>query len=177
MAITVWQVARANSQRDRYRNLSRRRRREGNHGGMNWKENCRPEGDRGALSHVGKKLLSVTFFASFCTRSKGNSVVVASSEFEISRALGLAEMVVELVRENSPPLLQSEFRCFFPSPPFSTNAESNSISSDVWTFPRHLYEISLFRVCIGQRGEDIFPSFSYPLNNEWTDKWMKSRMF
>lgn len=92
MAITVWQVARANSQRDRYRNLSRRRRREGNHGGMNWKENCRPEGDRrGALSHVGKKLLSVTFFASFCTRSKGNSVVVASSEFEISRALGLAQ--------------------------------------------------------------------------------------
>lgn len=47
VAITVWQVARANSQRDRYRNLSRRRRREGNHGGMNWKENCRPEGDRG----------------------------------------------------------------------------------------------------------------------------------
>lgn len=45
----------------------------------------------GALSHVGKKLLSVTFFASFCTRSKGNSVVVASSEFEISRALGLAQ--------------------------------------------------------------------------------------
>lgn len=108
---------------------------------------------------------------------KGIRSLSRRANSRLAELWAVAEMVVELVRENSPPLLQSEFRCFFPSPPFSTNAESNSISSDVWTFPRHLYEISLFRVCIGQRGEDIFPSFSYPLNNEWTDKWMKSRMF
>lgn len=58
---------------------------EGNHGGMNWKENCRGGEGGCALSHVGKNVLSVTFFRSVLRGVKG---IRSSSEFEISRALG-----------------------------------------------------------------------------------------
>lgn len=57
------------------------------------------------------------------------------------------------VRENSPPLLQSEFRCFFPSLlTFSTNAKSNSISSSTFgrfpvTFMKFHFSVRA-RVCV-----------------------------
>lgn len=44
---------------------------EGNHGGMNWKENCRGGEGGCALSHVGKNVLSVTFFRSVLRGVKG----------------------------------------------------------------------------------------------------------
>lgn len=58
------------------------------------------------------------------------------------------------VRENSPPLLQSKFRCFFPSLllTFSTNAKSNSISSSTFgrfpvTFMKFHFSVRA-RVCV-----------------------------
>ena len=79
--ITVWQVA-----RNWYRNLSRRRRRR-KETTVEWIGRKIVGGEeRGcALSHVGKNVLSVTFFRSVLRGVKG---IRSSSEFEISRALG-----------------------------------------------------------------------------------------
>lgn len=68
--------------------VEEKKEKEGNHGGMNWKENCRGRRERMRFIARGKERAICYVFSLRSTRSKGNSVVVASSEFEISRALG-----------------------------------------------------------------------------------------
>lgn len=134
----------------------------------------------------GKERAICYVFSFRSTRSKGNSVVERIRDQPSSRGQHesrrpVAEMAV---RENSPPLLQSEFRCFFPSLlTFSTNAKSNSISSSTFgrfpvTFMKFHFSVRacvcIYRLDSG-REEKISSRRSFfllVLLFERTDKWM-----
>ena len=184
--ITVWQVA-----RNWYRNLSRRRRKETT---VEWIGRKIVGGEeRGcALSHVGKNVLSVTFFRSVLRGVKGIRSLSRRANSRLAELSGTARESEAGRRDGRPWKFSTTFAKWIPMllplpPPhiFDKREKQLDFLLDVWTFPRHLYEISLFRaracVCMcvyrldSGREEKISSWRSFfllVLLFERTDKWM-----